>query len=273
MNTSPTLDLVALAERLTAARLSGSPTPQLTIDQPGLSLDDAYRVQAAGVAERLDAGEHISGVKLGLTSKAKAEQMGVKDVIIGVVTDAMVVADGGVLDIAAGVHPRVEPEIAFRIRGDINPSDPPEDLRSVVDAVAPALEIIDSRYENFSFTLPDVVADNTSASHYVIGPWRELLPGETFRLADRFVELSIDDELVEAGSTTAILGDPWQAVTDTIRMAAQYGHSLPADGVLLAGAATAAVGLTPGTTVSVVVEDLGAVSVAIAPIGSQEECR
>lgn len=247
----------ALAASLEGARRSGAAIPQLTLEN-AITLSDAYAIQHEGLRLRTEeAGEHVSGLKLGLTSKAKAEQMGVEDVIVGTVTDAMAVPEGNVLDLSTGVHPRVEPEVAFRVAREVDLSDPQVDLLGAVDAVAPALEVIDSRYKDFRFTLEDVVADNTSASRYVLGPWSPSAGDQP--LAGRTVSLTVDREVVATGTTSDILDDPWEALPTTARLARTHGHHLPAGSVLLAGAATAAVTLQPGTSVVADIEGLGTV--------------
>ncbi|MGW7531854.1 2-keto-4-pentenoate hydratase [Amycolatopsis sp. NPDC054798] len=232
------------AALLDQAIATGQAIPQLTSEEP-MSLETAYAVQHAGIALREGRGERLAGVKLGFTSKAKAEQMGVSDVIIGSLTDRMRIEDGGTFDVSRGVHPRIEPEVAFRLGPDAE-----------LIAVAPALEIIDSRYRDFRFSLADVVADNTSASAFVLGPWTPI--GQVDALA---VDLLFDGEIVASGSTADILGDPLRALPAAQRMAAAYGHRLVDGQVLLAGAATAAVALKAGTHVEARVAGLGSVSV------------
>ncbi|MFI7101804.1 2-keto-4-pentenoate hydratase [Streptomyces sp. NPDC050161] len=238
---------------LDTAALRAEPVPQLT-SSGALTLDEAYRVQQLLIGRRLARGERISGVKLGFTSRTKAAQMGVFDVIFGRLTDGMRIADGDRIPLGRYVHPRVEPEVAFRLGTDIGPGDD-LDPESAVDAVAPALEVIDSRYRDFRFTLQDVVADNTSASGYVLGPWTEL--ADAGDLANRGVRLEIDGRTAETGSTAAILGHPLRAVHAAVRMARAQGHTLRAGSILLAGAATPAVALTPGTSVEATVTGLG----------------
>jgi 2-oxo-3-hexenedioate decarboxylase len=250
-----------LAAQLDEAVRTGVAIPQLT-SITELDVDQAYAVQHAGIALRRQRGEEIIGAKLGFTSKAKAEQMGVSDVIIGVLTSDMAVLDGGTIDLGLGVHPRVEPEVAFRLGSAVDANDPDADLLAAVTQVAPALEVIDSRYRDFKFSLADVVADNTSASRFVIGPWRPFAEvRNAIDLAALDVELRLDGEVLATGSTADILGDPVQALPATQRMAARYGHTLPAGSVVLAGAATAAVALTPGVLVQATVFGLGSVSV------------
>lgn len=220
----------------------------------GAPVADAYAVQKAVVQRRLDRGERLTGTKMGLTSTAKMTQMGVDAPIWGRLTDAMAVPDGAAVALTGRIHPRVEPEVAFRIGRDAAPGDA---FADVVDAVAPALEVIDSRYEGFRFTLPDVIADNTSASGYAIGPWRPLPAA----LADLDVTLEVDGAPVRTGTTAAVLGDPRRAVDEAIRLAADSGLRLRAGWVVLAGAATAAEPLHTGARVRAVVDTLGAVSV------------
>jgi 2-oxo-3-hexenedioate decarboxylase len=230
-----------LAQRLDAAALAGEPVEQVTATV-ALTAPQAYQVQAALVDRRLARGEAPVGIKLGLTSQAKMAQMGVSEVIWGRLTDAMSVPDGGTVAMDRLIHPRVEPEVAFRLGEGGEPV-----------AVAPALEVIDSRYANFRFTLPDVIADNTSAAAYVLGPWRPV-PAD---LANLGVLLEVDGRLVETGSTAAILGDPWRALRQGLALAEAAGLTPQPGWVLLAGAATAAVPLTPGAHVQAVLQSLG----------------
>ncbi|MFC0531758.1 2-keto-4-pentenoate hydratase [Phytohabitans kaempferiae] len=253
-------DFDALAARLDEAARTAGAVPQLTREGP-LSLADAYAVQRALVALRTARGDVPVGVKLGFTSKAKAAQMGVFDVVAGVVTARMRIADGAGPDFPL-IHPRIEPEIAFRLDADVDPAAPAADLTSAVGAVAPALEIIDSRYRDFSFTLEDVVADNTSAAGFAIGPWRGFAAAsDGLDLGNLGVVLEVDGVPAQTGSTAAILGHPLRALAATKRMAAAYGLPLPAGSVILAGAATAAVPLAAGSVVEATVTGLGRVTV------------
>ena len=108
---------------------------------------------------------------MGFTSRAKMVQMGVHDMIWGRLTDAMIVEDGGTTSFKTYVHPRIEPEIAFLLKQELVGTITPMQALSAVEAVAPAVELIDSRYQAFKFSLTDVVADNSSSSGFVVGPW------------------------------------------------------------------------------------------------------
>lgn len=254
-----TLDTATAAGTLHDARSAASAVPQLS-HAVGYSLADAYAVQAEGIGLRLRAGECESGVKLGLTSRAKMQQVGVTEVIFGRLTDAMAVADGGSVEPTRFIHPRAEPEVAFRLGRDVARDEPVESALAAFDAIAPALEIIDSRYADFQFTLEDVVADNASAVGYVLGPWTALGSGAGADISNRAVLLEVDGRVVQTGSTAAILGDPLRALAAAVRLARSLDVALTAGRVLLAGAATAAVPVAPGQHVRAVVAGLGTAS-------------
>ncbi|MFE5548266.1 2-keto-4-pentenoate hydratase [Streptomyces sp. NPDC056534] len=239
------MNITALAEALDTAAREGRP---LAGGGSGpKDTDEAYAVQEALVARRLARGERLTGFKLGFTSRAKMRQMGVSDLIHGRLTDRMAIPDGGRVDTSALIHPRVEPEVAFLLGDTLRPGGDP---MAAVAAVAPALEVIDSRYHGFRFSLPEVIADNTSAAGYAVGPWSA--PGD---LANLGVLLELDGRLAETGSTAAILGSPLRALAAAARLAG----ALEPGTVILAGAATAAVPLPPGTHVRATVAGLGTV--------------
>lgn len=252
-------DIAGIAGKLGAAADTATAIRQLAAET-GLDVDAAYAVQTALLQRRLDRGERLVGLKMGLTSKAKMAQVGVAEVIWGRLTDAMRVPDGGVIPVGDFIHPRVEPEVAFLLDRLPEPGEPVADFTAAVRAVAPAIELIDSRYADFTFSLPDVIADNTSAGAFVVGPWRPVPDG----LDNLGVLLEIDGRVAQVGSTAAILGDPRRALDEGIRLAGRHGVRLCSGWVFLAGAATAAVPLRPGAHVRAVVEQLGTASLRAA---------
>lgn len=250
-------DITRLAAALDDAAVSATEIERLP-ELDGAAQDDAYAVQAGLLARRLARGERLTGLKMGLTSEAKMAQMGVDAPIWGRLTDAMRIADGGSVSLSGLIHPKVEPEVAFRLGRDAEPGD---DFADVVDAVAPAVELIDSRYAGFRFTLPDVIADNTSASGYAVGPWQPVPDS----LPDLAVVLEIDGIAVKTGSTAAILGDPRRAFDEAVRLADRQDVRLRQGWLLLAGAATAADPLPAGAEVRAGVDTLGSVSFKARP--------
>ena len=163
-------DPVALAKQLAGLRQSRSAGTALTAEYPGLDLDLAYAVQEAGVRLLVAAGERPAGFKLGLTSRAKQAQMGVAEPLYGELTDAMLLDVGQPLDTGELIQPRVEPEIAFLLGADLaGDRVTAAQVLAATAAVTPAVEVLDSRYAGYAFTLPDVVADNASAARLVLG--------------------------------------------------------------------------------------------------------
>jgi 2-oxo-3-hexenedioate decarboxylase len=130
---------------------------------------------------------------------------------------------------------------------------------SAVAAVAAALEIIDSRYRDFKFSLTDVVADNSSSSALVVGRWVE----PTFDLGTLRMQLVIDGVVRQTGSSAAILGHPIESLINAARLVAERGETLKAGDIVMAGAATAAEALAPGQQVRAEAERLGSVSFSV----------
>lgn len=248
-------DIQQLAGTVDAAARDARAIPQLSA-QTSFSLDDAYAVQKASIELRLARGERRVGLKMGFTSRAKALQMGVNDLIWGRLTDRMIIEDGGSIDFSSYVHPRVEPEIAFLLKTPLAGAVTPAQALAAVEAIAPAMELIDSRYENFKFSLVDVVADNSSSSGFVVGPWHR--PDIDF--SNLGMVLTFDGRPVQIGSSAAILGHPLRSLVAAARMATVGGERLEAGWIVMAGGATAAEVLRPGVFVETEVQHLGRVA-------------
>jgi len=247
-----------LAETLDDAARRARAVAQLGAEAD-LSVSDAYAVQAASIARRVARGERRTGMKMGFTSRAKMVQMGVHDMIWGRLTDAMALEDGAPVSMSRFVHPRVEPELAFLLAKPLGAHVSLPEALDAVAAVAPALEVIDSRYENFRFSLTDVIADNASSSGYVIGPW-----GDPKRdLANLGLVMSINGLPRQIGSTAGILGHPLRSLVAAARLSAAAGEPLQAGWVVMAGGATAAEALASGQHVRCEMQGLGHVEFTV----------
>jgi 2-oxo-3-hexenedioate decarboxylase len=258
-------DLDGLARTLDEAAARAHATPQLPA---GLPLDDAYSVQARSIARRHARGERRAGYKLGFTSPAKMAQMGLSEVIWGRLTDAMVLADGGQAAPGRFIHPRVEPEVCFLLGEPLEGTVTPLGALRAVAGVAPALEVIDSRYQDFRFSLADVVADNCSAAAIVVGPWSDPARVDVANLG---LVLEVDGAVAQVGSTAAILGHPVRSLVAAARLVAAAGERLEAGDLLLAGGATEAVAIGPGSRVRVEMERLGGAGFRLAAAQGDEE--
>jgi 2-oxo-3-hexenedioate decarboxylase len=226
-----------------------------------ISLEEAYEVQKLMIAERLKRGEKRIGMKMGFTSRAKMVQMGLSDLIWGRLTSRMIVEEGGSLKLSGYVHPRVEPEIAFLLKKPLAGVVTPVQALAAVEAVAVAMEIIDSRYPNFKFSLTDVVADNASSSGVVIGPWHA--PDIDF--SNLGLVLSFNGNAKQIGSSAGILGHPLRSLVAAARMTAQGGEQLNAGDIVMAGGITAAEALSAGQYVETEMQHLGRVAFNVVP--------
>jgi 2-oxo-3-hexenedioate decarboxylase len=251
-------DLDTLAKNVDDAARNAKAIAQISATQT-LSLEDAYAIQKKMIALRIGRGERRVGMKMGFTSRAKMVQMGVSDMIWGRLTDRMLVEDGGRISKAKFVHPRAEPEIAYLLKAPLAGPVTPAQALAAVEAIAPAIEIIDSRYDNFKFSLEDVVADNASSSAFVIGNWSK----PDIDCSNLGMLLEVDGRAAQVGSSAAILGNPARSLAAASRMVAEHGERLEAGWIIMAGGATEAVTLAAGTAVRNTVEKLGSVSFSV----------
>jgi len=255
------LDLQTLAVRLDDAARNATAIPQLSqTEGESISMPDAYEIQKRAIALRVARGEPRVGMKMGFTSRAKMIQMGLFDMIWGRLTRDMMLEDGAPMPFRRYVHPRVEPEVAFLLKKPLVGSVTPMQALAAVEAVAPAMEVIDSRYANFKFALNDVVADNASSSGFVVGPWNK--PSVDF--SNCGLVMSFNGKPVQIGSTAGILGHPLRSLVAAARFAEEHGEPLEAGWIVMAGGATAAEALQPGTWVEMEMQTLGRVGFNVA---------
>ena len=241
---------------LRAARTDRRTLTPFSDAEPTLDEQWGYAVQAADRARREASGEDVVGAKLGLTSAAKQQRMGIAQPIVGFLTDVMRVdADALAQAAQAWAQPRIEPEIAFVTSQPLSSPLSLTEAARAVDGVTVAAEVIDSRYVGYRFRLPDVVADNTSAAGYLIGTLSHL--PDLDDLVNVHCELEVDGEVVHAATGEAILGHPLRALVHLSEHLARHGQTLPAGSLVLAGALTDAVPLAAGSRYAVRMGRLG----------------
>ncbi len=254
------IDHARWAEYLAAGADERRELQAITKQVDQLSIDDAYAIQAALLELQLDRGDTLAGAKLGLTSRAKQEQMGVSEPCYGWVPASSVVANGGSVALDDLIHPRCEPELVFVLAEDLaGPGVTADDVLDATQSVVGGIEIIDSRYEAFSFTLPDVIADNTSAARVVLGS--DGIGPRARDLAAIDCRFDIDDAEVAAATGAALLGDPAGCVAHLANHVGRAGLKLQAGWHVLAGAVTDAKPFTAGTRARARYSVLGDVSV------------
>lgn len=225
------------AARLTEAADQARAIEPLTEQIPDLDIPGAYAIAQRIVSARQAAGAQIVGRKIGLTSPAVQQQLGVSEPDYGALLDTMRFSDGATVDAARFVAPRVELELAFHMAHDLaGPEVTADDVRQATATVQPAFELVDSRIVDWRIKLADTVADNASSAGFVLG-------GEIVTLQDIDVTavaatLTKNGEVVETGTTSAVLGDPCVAVAWLANALSEFGTSLCAGDVVLSGACT-----------------------------------
>src|SRR5699024_4278971 len=232
---------------------------KITSDKhPDLTIEDAYDIQRQLIELKEADGHKIVGPKMGLTSEAKLKQMNVENPIYGYVFDYMVLSHGETLHMDELIHPKAEPEIGFILKHDLEgPGITTVQVLEATEWVFPAIEIIDSRYENFNFTLPDVIADNTSASRVIFGSDIKKLSELELDLAG--VTLSFNGKVESLGAGAAVLGHPAYAIARLANMLAERGEKVKSGQPILSGAITQAMLLSKGDHVNVKIGGLGEV--------------
>lgn len=255
--------IAALAEHLENCELQARDTTKVTDEHPGMDWDDAYAVQDEILRRKLSRGARVVGLKAGLTSHAKMKQMNVETPVFGFLVDSFSVAEGGTVQIKELIHPKVEPEIAFVLKRPLKgPGCHIGAVLAATDFVLPGIEVIDSRYRDFKFDLKSVVADNTSASRFVVGG-RAMRPEEV-DLRTLGVVMEKNGQMVAIGAGAAVLGHPAAAVAALANHLGRRGQEIPAGSVVLSGGVTEAVSVEAGDHVSLRIQHLGSVSLRFA---------
>lgn len=251
--------IAQLAEHLEGAELNVRDVTKITDDFPQMDWDDAYAVQDAMRVRKEARGNKTVGLKAGLTSFAKMKQMGVETPVFGFVSDSMSRPDGGEIKVAELIHPKVEAEICVVTKAPLKgPGCHVGAVLAAIDFVLPAVEVIDSRYRDFKFDLKSVIADNTSASRFVIGGRARRLDALDLRTLG--VVLEKNGQIAAMAAGAAVLGHPAAAVAMLANHLGARGQEIAAGTFIMTGGVTEAIAVAAGDHVSVRFQDLGQVS-------------
>ena len=236
-------------QKITAERISG------------LTISEAYLIQDELINLREQDGHKVIAKKMGLTSKAKWEQMGVDSPIVGYLFDDMMETNN-VIKISDYIHPKVEAEIGIVLKNDLHgPNVTIDDVLKNIDYVFSCVEVIDSRYQNFDFTLPDVIADNTSAKGAVFS--NKKLSSDNIDLPTEEVTLKINGELQAEGNGAAVLGHPAEAVVFLTKFLSEKGESVKSGLPIMTGALTAASLIRAGDVIEVTYTNLDPIKIKV----------
>ncbi|OBG58233.1 MULTISPECIES: 2-keto-4-pentenoate hydratase [unclassified Mycobacterium] len=252
--------LTDAAQLLFDAQSTRVPIEPLTQMYPNMTVAQAYSVQRANMVRYLAEGRTLRGHKIGITSAPMQQLLGVDEPDFGYVLDSMVLPDAATVPVTAFCAPRVEPEVAFLMRAPLRgPGVTIGDVLAATEAVAPALEIVDSRIADWRITLADTVADNASSGAVVLGEWVPI--GRAPALPETTATLVVNGVTVATGAGTAVLGHPAAAVAWLANAVAKYGTAIEAGAFVMSGSYTTAPFVGAGDRASAAVSGLGAVSV------------
>jgi 2-keto-4-pentenoate hydratase len=243
------------AARLRDAYVHG-PIGPLRDTMESCDIDSAYAVQSINTEFWRKAGRRIVGQKIGLTSVAVQRQLGVSEPDFGVLFDDMLIADGGVLNAADVLQPKAEGEVAFIMGRDLdNPRCTAVDLMSAIAYALPAIEIVDSRFQDWKITIADTVADNASSAFFVLGSQPQSLAG--LDLLTCGMMLALDGAVASVGAGAACLGHPLTAAAWLAATLSSKGRPLRAGDIVMSGALGPMVPVAPGNQVRVRIGGLG----------------
>ena len=249
-----------LGDELYEALLQSQVVAPLSERHPEITIEDGYRIQLRMIERRLQAGEKVIGKKIGVTSQAVMNMLGVHQPDFGQLLDGMVYGEGAVIPAGKLIQPKAEGEIAFVLRHDLQgPGITAADVLRATEGVMVCFEIVDSRVRDWQIKIQDTVADNASCGAFVLGD--RLVDARALDLRHCGMVLEKNGEVVVTGAGAATMGSPVSAVVWLANTLGRLGMPLKAGEVVLSGALGAMVPVVPGDQLRVTIGGIGSCSV------------
>lgn len=248
-----------LAQELYNADLKRSPIQAITERYPDINYEEAYKIQMVGMKFRMADGHVIVGKKIGLTSKAMQNALGVFEPDYGYITDKMMALEGEPISVSSLILPKIEPELAFVLKSDLaGPGVTVADVLLATAGVMPAFEIIDSRLKDWKIKIHDTIADGASIGRIIVSG--KLSKIDEIDLRYTGLVLEKNGEVVATAAGAAVLGHPANAVAWLANKLSQYGMTLKAGDIVMSGSLTAACVVEFGDNVRATFDRIGTVS-------------
>jgi len=253
--------LTRLADELYGALRQRRSIQALSEREPDLTLEAAYAISEKILKKRLDAGEHLVGKKIGVTSKAVQNMLKVHQPDFGYLTDAMVYTNEDSVPISSTlIQPRAEGEIAFILKRDLmGPGVSIAQVLQATDCVMPCFEIVDSRIENWNIKIEDTVADNASCGLLVLGD--QAVNPRSVDLTTCGMVLHKNGQLLSTGAGAAALGSPLNCVAWLANTLGRYGVALKAGEIILSGSLVPLEPVQAGDYMTLAIGGIGTASV------------
>ena len=252
--------ITQLGDELYAALTAGKTVSPLTSRGFDITIEDAYHIQQRMLARRIDKGEKVVGKKIGVTSKAVMNMLGVDQPDFGYLLDGMVYNEGEAIPASTLIQPKAEGEIAFLLKKTLKgPGVTAADVLAATEGVMACFEIVDSRIQDWKIKIQDTVADNASCGVFVLGD--RLVDPRDVDLVTVGMVLEKNGDIVATGAGAAALGHPANAVAWLANTLGQHGIALEAGEVVLSGSLGIMVPVTAGDSLRVTMGGIGGCSV------------
>jgi 2-oxopent-4-enoate/cis-2-oxohex-4-enoate hydratase len=262
----PEQRITALGDELFAALRARRTLEPLTNREAGIDIDDAYRISLRFLERRKAEGERLIGKKIGVTSKAVQDMLGVHQPDFGFLLDSMQVADGAIVSLAEAklIQPRAEGEIAFVLKKDLKGPGVTEDqVLDATDYVCPCFEIVDSRIRDWKIKIQDTVADNASCGVFVLGKAR--VKPHALDLAAVKMDIRKNGAHIASGLGSAVQGHPATAVAWLANTLSRYDIPFLAGEIILSGSLAPLLPITPGDRFDMSLAGIGEASIGFDP--------
>jgi 2-oxopent-4-enoate/cis-2-oxohex-4-enoate hydratase len=252
--------ITTLGDELFAALKGCHVVDPLTTRHPEITIENAYAIQQRLNARRVQAGETVIGKKIGVTSRAVMNMLGVYQPDFGLLTDGMVYNEGEAIPANTLIQPKAEGEIAFILKRDLQgPGIGAADVLAATEGVMACFEIVDSRIRDWKIKIQDTVADNASCGVFVLGD--RVVDPRRVDLNTCGMVLEKNGEIVGTGAGAAALGAPANAVAWLANTMGRLGMTLRAGEVILSGSLAAMVPVKSGDSLRVTIGGIGGCSV------------
>lgn len=247
--------IIKAAEMLHEASTTGKTCPPVREIIDEFDLDAAYQIQKYLTTKRLESGAKIVGVKIGLTSEAVQKQLGVDAPDYGMLFDDMQIENGGQISTDELMQPKAEGELAFVLNRDINASMSDEALKAAIDYACVAIEIVGSRIKDWDIRIADTIADNASASHFILS--NEKMKVEEIDLVNCKMTMYKNGEIASEGHGADCMGSPLKSTQWLIDVMISLGRQLAKGDIILSGACGPMTSVESGDKLKVVFEGIG----------------
>ena len=248
-----------LSQELVRAEKNRRPVTQLSERFANMTVPEAYAIQMRTVESRVSHEEIIVGKKIGLTSVAMQEMLGVREPDYGIILSKSMINEGEPISMSRLIQPRVESEICFILKEDLKgPGVTAANVLTATAGVVPAFEIIDSRFQNWKIKIQDTVADSASGALVVLGAKLTPLKDLDLRLVGLVLEK--DGSIIATAAGAAVWGNPVQAIVWLANKLGEHGIGLHAGEFIMSGSLTSAFDATAGSSFRATFDRLGSVS-------------